>query len=559
MSRRDDRLEAEPPPLSEADKALYNKLDEETTRFLRARYNRITRWVIADLLQRSASRIPDKPALIFEGTVLTYRELEEATNRVAHALLDLGLERFDRVAVLAHNTLHHVITWLGTAKAGGIYLAVNYLLRGKDIAYCVNHSESTVFIVEDALHDLVAEVRKEMPTVRHFIWSDQGSGTEAPEDWIDFDSWYRNQPSAEPGVDLYIEDPVQMTYTSGTESLPKGVVLTNQSLMAQYMGCILEGEFRQDDVSVNALPIFHCAQRDVFMTPLFWVGATNVMLPVAEVPKILEAIEFHRATVFFAPPTVWIGMLRHPDFEKRDLSSLQKGYYGASIMPVEILKEIQQRLPSCQRLYNFYGQTELSPYHTLLKPEDQLPKAGSAGKSGINMETVLIDDDGKHVEEPNVPGEICGRGPHAMLMYFKDPEKTEAAMEGGWFHSGDVGIYDEDKYVTVVDRKKDMVKTGGANVSSREVEEVIYRYPGVSEVAVVGLPHPKWVEAVTAVVIPKPGEKLDEGEIIAHCKKELAGFKVPKVVVVADELPKTPTGKILKRDLRNAYADRAKT
>jgi fatty-acyl-CoA synthase len=558
MSPANERLKGHLPQLAEQDRALYDKLDGETTRFLRARYNRITRWVIADLLQRSASRTPDKSALIFGDTVLTYRELEEATNRVAHALLGLGLERFDRVAVLAHNTLHHVLTWLGTAKAGGIYLAINYLLRGKDIAYCVNHSESTVFIVEDALHDLVAEVRREMPTVRNFIWSNQGSGTDAPEDWIDFDPWYRNQPSGEPGVDLYIEDPVQMTYTSGTESLPKGVVLTNQSLMAQYMGCILEGEFRQDDVSINAMPIFHCAQRDVVMTPLFWVGATNVMLPVAEVPKILEAIESHRATVFFAPPTVWIGMLRHPDFEKRNLSSLRKGYYGASIMPVEILKEIQQRLSSCQRLYNFYGQTELSPYHTLLKPEDQLPKAGSAGQSGINMETVLIDDDGNHVEEPNVPGEICGRGPHAMLMYFKDPDKTEAAMEGGWFHSGDVGIYDEDKYVTVVDRKKDMVKTGGENVSSREVEEVIYRYPGVSEVAVIGLPHPKWVEAVTAVVIPKPGEKLDEAEILAHCKKELAGFKVPKVVVFADDLPKTPTGKILKRDLRNAYADRTK-
>jgi fatty-acyl-CoA synthase len=540
------------------DKALYNKLDEETTRFLRSRYNHITRWVIADLLQRTASRTPDKPAMIFGDRILTYKELEEATNRVANALLDLGIERFDRVAVLAHNTLHHVLTWLGTAKAGGIYLAVNYLLRGKDIAYCVNHSESTVFIVEDALHELVAEVRKEMPTVRHFIWSNQGAGAKAPADWIDFDSWYVDQSSAEPGVGLHIEDPVQMTYTSGTESLPKGVVLTNQSLMSQYMGCILEGEFRADDVSVNAMPIFHCAQRDVFMTPLFWVGATNVMLPVAEVPKILEAIESHRATVFFAPPTVWIGMLRHPDFEKRDLSSLKKGYYGASIMPVEILREIQQRLPSCQRLYNFYGQTELSPYHTLLKPEDQLAKAGSAGKSGINMETILIDDDGNPVREPNVPGEICGRGPHVMLMYFKDPEKTEAAMAGGWFHSGDVGICDEDGYVTVVDRKKDMVKTGGENVSSREVEETIYRVPGVSEVAVIGLPHPKWVEAVTAVVVPKPGEKIEEAEIIAHCKKELAGFKVPKVVVVADELPKTPTGKILKRDLRNAYADRTK-
>ena len=169
MTQRDGRLRAGPPPLSEQDKALYNKLDEETIRFLRARYNRITRWVIADLLQRSASRSPGKAALIFGDTVLTYSELEEATNRVAHALLDLGLERFDRVAVLAHNTLHHVLAWLGTAKAGGVYLAVNYLLRGKDIAYCVNHSESTIFIVEDALHDLVADVRKEMPAVRHFI------------------------------------------------------------------------------------------------------------------------------------------------------------------------------------------------------------------------------------------------------------------------------------------------------------------------------------------------------------------------------------------------------
>jgi fatty-acyl-CoA synthase len=544
--------------LSEQERALYSRIDGETTRFLNVRYNRITRWVIADLLKRSASRTPDKAALVFGDRVLTYGELEAATNRVAHALLGLGLKRFDRVAVLAHNTLHHVLTWLGTAKAGGIYLAVNYLLRGKDIAYCVNHSEATVFVVEDLLHDLVAEVRGDMPGVRHFIWSNQGAGKEAPEGWTDFDPWHAAQPSGEPGVVLHIEDPVQMTYTSGTESLPKGVVLTNQSLMAQYMGCILEGEFRHDDVSVNAMPIFHCAQRDVFMTPLFWVGATNVMLPVADVPRILEAIEAHGATLFFAPPTVWIGMLRHPDFEKRDLSSLRKGYYGASIMPVEILREIQQRLPSCQRLYNFYGQTELSPYHTLLKPEDQLTKAGSAGKSGINMETALIDEGGNHVEEPNVPGEICGRGPHAMLMYFKDPEKTEAAMADGWFHSGDVGVYDTDRYVTVVDRKKDMVKTGGENVSSREVEEVIYRVPGVSEVAVIGLPHPKWVEAVTAVVVPKPGEKVDEKEILSTCRQELAGFKVPKVVVVAEELPKTPTGKILKRDLRTTYADRTK-
>jgi fatty-acyl-CoA synthase len=541
------------PAFTSQERELFNSLGPETLRFLRRRYNRITRWVVADIVHRSAYRYPNKPALIFGDTTLTYSQLDEAINRVANALLSLGLKRYDRVAILAHNTIHHVLTWLGTAKAGGVYLAINYLLRGKDIAYCINHSGAEIFIVEDALYDLVAEARDQMPGVRHWIWSNQGSATPAPDGWIDFDSWMATASPEEPDVDLYIEDPVQLVYTSGTEALPKGVVLTNQSLLSQYMGCIVDGEYSTDDVNINALPIFHCAQRDVFLTPFFWVGATNILLPKADVPVILESIEKYRATVFFAPPTVWIGLLRHPDFDKRDLSSLQKGYYGASIMPVEVLKEIQRRLPSCQRLYNYYGQTELSPYHTILKPADQLRKPGSAGMGGLNMETALLDDFCNPIEKPGIPGEICGRGPHVMLMYFKDPDKTDEAMKGGWFHSGDVGVYDEDRYITVVDRKKDMVKTGGENVSTREVEEVIYKDPRVSEVAVIGLPHPKWVEAVTAVVVPKPGQTIREDEIFELCKKELAGFKVPKAVIVLESLPKTPTGKILKRDLRKTY------
>ncbi len=540
--------------ITAAERDFFKGFDRESIQFLRKRYNHITRWVIADIVKRSAYRYPDKPALIFGDRVLTYAELDAAANQVAQGLLRLGLKRFDRVAILAHNTLHHVLTWLGTCKAGGVYLAINYLLRGKDIAYCINHSEASFFIVEDALHDLVKDVRSDMPTVTQWIWSDQGKGEAGPEDWIDFSAWAGAESGEEPAVDLYIEDPVQMTYTSGTEALPKGVVLTNQSLMAQYMGCIVDGEYVSEDVNINALPIFHCAQRDVFLTPFLWLGATNVLLPTAEIPLILETIEKYRATVFFAPPTVWIGLLRHPDFDRRDLSSVRKGYYGASIMPVEILKEIQQRLPSCKRLYNYYGQTELSPYHTVLKPKDQLEKPGSAGMGGLNMETTLLDDLCRPIEAVGQPGEICGRGPHVMLMYFKDPDKTEDAMAGGWFHSGDVGVYDEDRYITVVDRKKDMVKTGGENVSTREVEEIIYTDPRVSEVAVIGVAHPKWVEAVTAVVVPKAGETIGEDEIISLCKRELAAFKVPKAVVIVEALPKTPTGKILKRDLRKHYA-----
>ena len=207
------------------------------------------------------------------------------------------------------------------------------------------------------------------------------------------------------------------------------------------------------------------------------------------------------------------------------------------------------------KIYNYYGQTELAPYHTILKAEDAMRKLGSAGMGGIHMETRIEDDNSNAIVDLNVPGEICGRGPHAMTLYFKEPEKTEAAMAGGWFHSGDLGVLDEDKYITVVDRKKDMIKTGGENVPSREVEEAIHQDVRVEEVAVIGVNHPKWIEAVVAVVVPKTGKTITEEEIIALCRRELSAFKVPKKVIIRDALPKTPTGKVLKRDMRKSYRD----
>ena len=249
-----------------------------------------------------------------------------------------------------------------------------------------------------------------------------------------FDAWYGKYGDTEPDTILHIEDPCQMTYTSGTESLPKGVIISNQALMAEYMGTIVDGQYDEDDINVNALPIYHCAQRDVFMNPVFWVGGTNVLM-MPDIGQILKNIAAYKATMFFAPPTVWIGMLRHPEFAKQDLSSLKKAYYGASIMPVEILKEMMERLPGV-KIYNYYGQTELAPYHTILKAKDALSKLGSAGLGGLNMETRLEEDDGAPIAKPGLPGEICGKGAHALIMYFKEPEKTEEAMKGGvrWTH-----------------------------------------------------------------------------------------------------------------------------
>jgi fatty-acyl-CoA synthase len=249
---------------------------------------------------------------------------------------------------------------------------------------------------------------------------------------------------------------------------------------------------------------------------------------------------------------VWIALLRSPLFDATDLSSLAKGYYGASIMPVEVLREIARRLPQVS-LWNLYGQTEIAPLATMLGPDEQLTKPGSCGRAVINVETRVVDDAMRDVAAGEV-GEIVHRSPQLLTGYFRDDERTAAAFEGGWFHSGDLATIDADGYITVVDRKKDMIKSGGENVASREVEEAIYMLPQVSEVAVVGLPHPRWVEAVTAIVVVKAGHALDESKVLEHCNAQLASYQAPKRVVFVESLPKNPSGKLLKRELRRAHA-----
>ena len=294
----------------------------------------------------------------------------------------------------------------------------------------------------------------------------------------------------------------------------------------------------------------------MFLGPDVYLGTTSILLPTPDPAAILRTIEAERVTKFFAPPTVWIGLLRSPAFDDADLSSLRKGYYGASPMPVEVLKEMQRRLPDVQ-LWNFYGQTEMSPLATQLGPAEQLSHAGSAGRAALNVETRIVDDRDLTVPAGTV-GEIVHRSPHATLGYYNDEAKTAEAFRNGWFHSGDLGYVDEDGRLYVVDRKKDMIKTGGENVASREVEEALYRLEGVAEVAVFGVDHPRWVEAVTAVVVPKEGVSLTSEEVLAHSREVLASYKRPKYVVIVDALPKNPSGKILKRELRHRHADIAR-
>ncbi|WP_435822695.1 fatty acyl-CoA synthetase [Microbispora bryophytorum] len=510
---------------------------------------------LADLLRRSARRHPGRLAVADAAhsptaRSRTYAELDEDVTRVAGALIARGVRPGDRVAVLSRNSVDYVRTIFGVARAGAVLVPVNFMLGADEIAYVLSHSGAVALIAQDALLPVAREAAKRAGGLRlRMVY-----GPAPEEGWEPFDSLLQVDvvEPVEPVEPIGPDDPAQILYTSGTESRPKGAVLSHAALIAQYASCVIDGGMTRDDVELHAMPLFHCAQQHCFLVPDVQLGASSHILPGADPAAVLEAVERHGVTKFFAPPTVWISLLRHPDFDRRDLSSLRKGYYGAAIMPVEVLREIGERLPDV-RLWNFYGQTEMAPVAVMLQPEDQIRKAGSAGQAALNVETRVVDADGNDVP-PGEIGEIVHRSPHAILGYLDDPEKTAEAFRGGWFHSGDLGVMDEEGYLTVVDRIKDMIKTGGENVASREVEEVVYEHPAVAEVAVVGVRHPSWIEAVVAIIVTKPGTAVTEEELRAHVRTRLAAFKVPKAVAFVDALPKNPSGKILKRELRDRHA-----
>ncbi|GAA0217763.1 acyl-CoA synthetase [Actinomadura nitritigenes] len=506
-----------------------------------------------DLLHRTARRYPGKLAVVGGDERFTYAEFDAAVNRAANALAGRGLRKGDRLALLSHNCWQYAALAFATAKLGVVLVPVNFMLNADEIAYILGHSGASGIVAEGALVP-VAEKALAAAGVEGGVRGRIGDGAEG---WEDVDAWCREGSASAPDVLVGDDDPLRLMYTSGTESRPKGVMLTSRSLISQYVSCVVDGEMAADDVEAHALPMYHCAQLDCFFSVDVYLGATSVILPGPDPALVLETIERERVTKLFCPPTVWISLLRHPDFDRRDLSSLRKGYYGASAMPVEVLRELLRRLPDV-RLWNFYGQTEMAPLATILRPDEQLERAGSAGRAALNVETMLVDDEGNPVRAGEV-GEIVHRSPHAALGYYNDEDKTEDAFRGGWFHSGDLGVMTEDGYLSVVDRKKDMIKTGGENVASREVEEAIYELDGVAEVAVFGIAHPRWIEAVTAVVVPRAGAALSADDVHAHVRERLAGYKRPKYVVLAESLPKNPSGKILKRELRGRHAHLAES
>jgi fatty-acyl-CoA synthase len=506
---------------------------------------------LGDVLRRTAQCMPGKTAIVCGKVTWTYAEFDQVCTRFAQALVDRGIVPGDRVAILSRNSHAFAAARFALARMGAVIVPINFMLNAEEVAFILKSSGARMLLIGTGFESLAAAALEKGSKVTDLIWLPGEEEGTPVQGMSSFDDLLRDEVrSAElPAVDA--RSLLQIIYTSGTESLPKGAMLSQEAVLWEYVSCVVEGSLAAGDVMLHALPLYHCAQLDVFLGPAVYLGATSIITGQPRPDVILPLIERYKVNSFFAPPSVWIALLRSPQFDGTDLSSLEKGYYGASIMPVEVLKEMQVRMPRV-RLWNFYGQTEIAPLATVLYPEDQIRKAGSAGRPVLNVETRVVDENMNDVA-PGEIGEIVHRSPQLLNGYYNDPEKTAAAFAGGWFHSGDLAVRDEEGYITVVDRKKDMIKTGGENVASREVEEVIFRLPAVSEVAVIGLSDPYWVEAVTAIIVLRQGQSVTEEDVIGFCKANMATFKVPKRVIFADSLPKNPSGKLLKRELRKRY------
>ena len=470
--------------------------------------------------------------MVHRDTRRTFAELDADANRVANALAERGVVRNQRVAIYSHNSYVFVVAYFALARLGAISVPVNFNFVASEVRYVLEDSGSTAAIVEDALVDTLeaAEVALSLGVViGHRPGWTSSTG-----------SWSTTTPPR-PTSRSATTTRCSCSTRAAPRRRPKGAIMTNRNLIAQYVSDIVDGEYHRDDVELHALPLYHCAALHDFLTPDVYLGATSVIVDAADPELILRTVEAEGITKMFCPPTVWIRLLRSPSFDRHDLSSLRKGYYGAAIMPVAVLEELGRRLPGV-RLFNYYGQTELAPNATVLFPEEQIAKAGTAGRPSLNVEIRLHDEDDRPVPVGQV-GEIVHRTPHVMRGYWGKPEATAEVFRHGWFHSGDLGVMDADGYLTIVDRKKDIIITGGENVASREVEDAIYSHPAVSEVAVFGVKHPEWIEAVAAAVVLRDGETATGTEIVAHARERLAGFKSPKYVGSSRSCRRTPAAR----------------
>lgn len=504
----------------------------------------VNRVAIGDIVRRGAHRYPQKPALIEHDKVMTFKEFDERCNQFANYLLSRGLKKGDKIATICGNSMEYVIISFGIAKAGLIWVPINPGIGFAEKSYILKETNAKL-LIGDA--ELIKHSINELSAIcSSILFTDEDIGESGNTMWHVLE----DQDKTEPEVHIEDRDVAQIMYTSGTTGNPKGVMISHLAVFIASLSNIIENEYKKDSVLLAMMPMFHCAQHTMITASLHH-GVPVVILRGFEPELFMKTVEKQQVTTMFALPMMYKIVLDHPKRSRYDLSSLEKCIYAMAPMDRTTLERCINEFGADFSLGT--GQTEMYPSTMSFKPEEQLRRFGSYwGVSALIVDTAVMDDDGNIVPDGEV-GEIVHRGPNVMNGYLNREEETAKSREFGWHHTGDLGYWDPDGQLVFVDRKKDMIKTGGENVASVKVESTLLMNDKVANAAAVGLPHEHWIEAVTAFVVPKPGQNVTEQEIIDHCKKHLGSFQVPKAVIFLKELPGTTTGKVKKHILRETY------
>jgi len=503
--------------------------------------------------------VPDRTAIVFEGKQFTFSDLNERSNRLANALAGLGIKKGDRVAMLQVNCNEYVEAYYAVAKLGAIFVPLNFRAKENELTHMLKHSEAQAILTGKRYADMVKEMSKSLPLLKRYICIEGGA-----DGMFDYEKLLADSSPEDVFADVGDEDVTILMYTAGTTGLPKGVPLRHKSFTIYMLENVTPVDPDIEETNLLTMPLYHVAGIQAMLAATYGGRATALMRQF-DTDEWLQTVQKEKANRAMLVPTMLKRIVDHPDFKKYNLSSLKVITYGAAPMPFEVIKKAIDLFPGVSFI-NAFGQTETASTITALGPEDHVivgteeerekklrRLTSSIGRPMPDVEVKIVGEDGRE-QPPREVGEIVARGPRIMGGYWNDPEKTAKTLtKDGWLRTGDMGFKDEDGYIFLVGRGDDLIIRGGENISPEEIENVLYTHPAVDEVAVIGVPDPEWGQEVMAVIVLKKGVKTTAEEISEHCRKNVASFKRPRYVEFTKELPRTSTGKILKRVLRDKY------
>ncbi|MEP9373842.1 AMP-binding protein [Mesorhizobium sp. KR1-2] len=504
-----------------------------------------------DMLRRSAERFPDKDAIIWQERAISYRALDLAANRFANALVAKGLGKGGKVAIISRNRLEYGIVFFGAARSGGVLVNVSVLYTAEDLVYVLDKADVEILVYEDVFAAKVEEACKSLPRIRELIvLGEPRSGAQG------FDAVLDSAPETAPAVAMTEDDPFSMTYTGGTTGRPKGVLASHRNRTITAHTVMMHENIDERDVVGIVTPLFHVAALNIMFQPAVLAGATCTFLSKWDVQEFSRMAQRTGMTACFMVPTQASMLISDPAFDADNFVRWEKLAFAGAPMPNWVQRALIEKLPALE-LTQIYGQSEVGVI-TVLGHWHLPERLGSIGKQAYNVDLALVDPDGNPVK-PGEVGELVSRGDNVMLEYYNEPEQTAKFFKHGWGWTGDLAVADEQGFITLVDRSKDMIISGGENVYPKEIEDAIYQLEAVAECAVFGIPDDKWGEVPAAYVQLKAGASLPEAELATHCEAKLSRFKRPRLVKFVERFPKTPIGKIQKNLLREPYwADREK-